>query len=229
MCGFSLFCQKCLGHRTMSWSSGLCCSNSIKKWIKPGHGFSSFCASSLWIQIDRLCSKRLCTYDLCLLFSALLKFTNVLWHNLVLRLWFAQDHLEWFLDSYMVWAGPALLLFYIQIGWLCLKNTARHIHKGQPRHISGTSAALQARTVWQETFERDSLALLARTFLHVTDLFSSVLPVQLDRPPRPVSVHQRAPSVSYYALLFTLADGYGRLLLPLAFACFGSKEMPSIK
>ena len=80
-----------------------------------------------------------------------------------------------------------------------------------------------------EVDEGDSLALLARTFLHVTDLFSSVLPVQLDRPPRPVSVHQRAPSVSYYALLFTLAGGYGRLLLPLAFACFGSKEMPSIK
>jgi hypothetical protein len=81
---------------------------------------------------------------------------------------------------------------------------------------------------WKKTSDRDSVAFLARAFLKCTNTFSSVLPVELDRPGRDtMRNHNSALPRPYYALALTLADG-SATLLPLAFECFGSQRQPNI-
>jgi hypothetical protein len=102
-------------------------------------------------------------------------------------------------------------------------SSTRKYSKYIPRH-SNLTTKTQDKIQWKTTSDRDSVAFLARAFLKCTNMFSSVLPVELDRPGRKMIAVLPRP---YYALTLTLADG-SAILLPLAFDCLGSERQPNI-
>ena len=102
--------------------------------------------------------------------------------------------------------------------------STRKYNQSTPRHSELLTTKTYDKIQWKTTPDRDSVAFLARAFLKCTNMLSSVLPVELDRPGRDRTATLPRP---YYALILTLADG-SATLLPLAFDCFGSQRLPNL-
>lgn len=103
-------------------------------------------------------------------------------------------------------------------------STRKH-NQSTPRHSELLTAKTCDKIQWKTKSDCDSVVFLARAFLKCTSVFSSVLPVQIDRPGRDTMKQSQSTPPLYFVLAMTLADGSIKLL-PLAFDCFGSQSQP---